>query len=293
MVASNSNGGSKSVRNTFLCFLAIFLPLWSLANIVQLQQWLSPDWAVQLLMWSPGVAALLTMLLRGIPLREVGWRPGSVKVLLAGYGLPLLAATVVYLGLAGTGLITLNFGALQQEVSRALGAQLSPVLIFAITGSVAFLFGLLPALGEEIGWRGFLTPLLRSEYSVLKTSLIVGVIWAAYHYPGLLLGEYHGQGNRWLELSLFTVMILAMSVIMTCLRERSASVWPAAIFHASHNCFLQAWYGPMTVQDADSAFWAGEFGAGMAVVYSVLAVGMVWWQKRNGVVAQHSVSAVA
>lgn len=145
MAASESSGGSRSVRNTFLCFFAIFLPLWSLANIVQLQQWLSPDWAVQLLMWSPGVAALLTMLLRGIPLREVGWWPGSVTVLLAGYGLPLLAATVLYLGLAAAGLITLNFGALQQEVSRALGAQLSPVLVFAITGTVAFLFGLKPS----------------------------------------------------------------------------------------------------------------------------------------------------
>lgn len=151
----------------------------------------------------------------------------------------------------------------------------------------------MPALGEEIGWRGFLTPLLRSEYSVLKTSLIVGVIWAAYHYPGLLLGEYHGQGNRWLELSLFTVMILAMSVIMTCLRERAASVWPAATFHASHNCFLQAWYGPMTVQDADSAFWAGEFGVGMAVVYSVLAIGMVWSQKRKVVVPTERAGALA
>ena len=38
-------------------------------------------------------------------------------------------------------------------------------------------------LGEELGWRGFLLPEFQNLFSPVKSSLIIGVIWASWHIP--------------------------------------------------------------------------------------------------------------
>ena len=36
---------------------------------------------------------------------------------------------------------------------------------------------------EELGWRGFMVPVLQEQYSALVTSLLVGLAWAGWHLP--------------------------------------------------------------------------------------------------------------
>jgi membrane protease YdiL (CAAX protease family) len=43
------------------------------------------------------------------------------------------------------------------------------------------LVGCIPALGEEIGWRGFLWPLMRRRLTFLASTAIMFVIWWIYH----------------------------------------------------------------------------------------------------------------
>jgi uncharacterized protein len=38
-------------------------------------------------------------------------------------------------------------------------------------------------IGEEIGWRGFLLPMLMKRRSALAAALIVGAVWAIWHAP--------------------------------------------------------------------------------------------------------------
>jgi membrane protease YdiL (CAAX protease family) len=55
-----------------------------------------------------------------------------------------------------------------------------------VTGVMVFLGTLILAgLAEEIGWRGYALPRLQNRYTALVASLILGLIWAPWHYNPL------------------------------------------------------------------------------------------------------------
>jgi len=58
-----------------------------------------------------------------------------------------------------------------------------------VQATLGVLISCLTALGEEIGWRGFLVPQLASVTSFTKTALISGLIWAVWHYPNHRYGR--------------------------------------------------------------------------------------------------------
>src|ERR1700733_4665821 len=51
---------------------------------------------VPMLMWCPGVSALITRLVFQRNVRGEGWAPGPIRYLLAGYALPLAYAVCAY-----------------------------------------------------------------------------------------------------------------------------------------------------------------------------------------------------
>ncbi|MEU4834055.1 CPBP family intramembrane glutamic endopeptidase [Streptosporangium sp. NPDC023615] len=92
---------------------------------------------------------------------------------------------------------------------------------------------LLPALGEELGWRGWLVPRLR-RYGMWPAFVLSGVIWGAWHAPYTLLGYNYADLGAWA--ALMTIgLSTTYGVLLAWLRLRSGSVWPAAISHAAFN----------------------------------------------------------
>jgi membrane protease YdiL (CAAX protease family) len=83
-------------------------------------------------------------------------------------------------------------------------------------GRIAVLF-LLP-VSEEIGWRGFALPRLQARYGALGASLILGVLWAVWHIPMLLL-----QGNPVATLPLLLLLFLPGSVVFSWLYNKTAA----------------------------------------------------------------------
>jgi uncharacterized protein len=65
-------------------------------------------------------------------------------------------------------------------------------------------------LGEEFGWRGFLLPRLSARLGPTPATLVLGVIWTAWHLPLFLLHTW-GHPPLWM----FFALLAGASVLMT------------------------------------------------------------------------------
>lgn len=101
-------------------------------------------------------------------------------------------------------------------------------LSFYLLNAVALFIG---CAAEEIGWRGFLLPNLQKRHGSFISSIIVGVLWGAWHlnFTGGILGFI-----------LYTVTIIEMSVLMTWVYNKSNKnlllmlIWHFAFNLTSH-----------------------------------------------------------
>jgi membrane protease YdiL (CAAX protease family) len=222
------------------------------------------------LMWCPGIAAMATTAWFRRSLRGLGWGIGPWRFWLWGYMSPVVYAGVVYVLVWIVGL-----GAIEPEAADRL---LSPRIWKLIPGT---LIGSVFALGEEIGWRGFLTPRLHARYGFVRSSLLTGAIWAVWHYPLLLGADYNAGTPWWYGLSCFTIMVIGVSFLFAWLRLASGSVWPAMLLHASHNLWIQGVFDSLTADTGPTEWWIGEFGAGLALVAIPVALVALYLRKRS------------
>jgi membrane protease YdiL (CAAX protease family) len=218
------------------------------------------------LMWSPGVSALVTRLIFQRNVRGEGWGWGGRWMALA-YVLPLGYAIIAY------GFVWLT---------RLGGVDLSRFKIGIVTFLVVgTLQSLLSATGEELGWRGFLVPALAQRFSFTRVAVISGAIWAAWHVPLILFADYNAGTPGWYSVLCFAVMVVALGFPFAWLRLRSGSVWPAAILHASHNLFVQAFFDRVTVDTGPTKWLTSEFGAALAL--AIVATAWFFWRARDAV----------
>ncbi len=270
-------GTSPEKKIVLFLVLTLLLALWPYVEIARTGTIQSV--AVLALMWAPGLAALLTQLITTRRIAGLGWRLGPARYLLTSFLLPLALCIVVY-GLAwGVGLVPFTGAELVQTVAEVTGLSLGLPLAILTTVLVVLLPSLFAALGEEIGWRGLLLPTLARRYSFTVAALASGVIWAIYHYPPMLLADYHSGAPLWFALPMFTVSVIAVSFILAWLRLKSGSVWTAAILHASHNLFVQSVFDPLTLDFGLTPYITTEFGAGLAFAYAVVA--FYYWRRRD------------
>lgn len=216
------------------------------------------------LMWCPGISAIITKLIFQKNLKGLGWKWGKTKYQLTAYFLPILYAFIAY------GLIWIT------GLGKYNGYIPSNLFNFLVMGTLMSCF---TALGEEIGWRGFLVPELAKVTSYTKLSLISGIIWSVYHYPVLLFADYNSGTPWWFGLGCFTLMAIGASFIFAWLRLRSGSVWTAMFLHASHNLYIQSYFDQATDDTGITAYISSEFGIALALVISLVA--FLFWRKRS------------
>lgn len=227
------------------------------------------------LMWCPATAALLTAWLTRAPLRGFAW-PGA-RWMAIGYLVPLGYAAVAYtlVWLSGYGgFPDPAFITAKREVLGlpALGDGGVLLLWFVLLGTAGVIQATARALGEEIGWRGYLTPLLVDRIGFTGSVLVTGVIWTSWHIPILVFADYHSASPLPIAIFSFTLLIFGMSVILAWLRLCSASVWPCALMHAAHNAFIQGFFTPATqARGPVTASLIDEFGLVPPIVIALAA----------------------
>ena len=236
------------------------------------------------LMWSPGVSGMLTRKIFGQSLSTLGWKWGESRFQVLSYGIPLFYATIAYAGvwlLHLGGVYNHDFvaGITQSLALGPLPAWLAMTIYFVLAGSVGMVRSCSGALGEEIGWRGFLVPQLARTSGYTTTALISGFIWSLWHYPVLIFADYNSGTPIWYELTCFTVMVVSISFVFTWMRLKSGSLWTGVLLHASHNLFIQGFFDRITTNTGHTKYIIGEFGAALPLVSIPFAV--YFWSKRG------------
>ena len=135
-------------------------------------------------------------------------------------------------------------------ISILMGGD-TPVVDNTIFGILfLFAFHIFPgsAMGEEIGWRGFVLPRLQARQTALKAGLVTGILWGCWHLPLWLTGtENH-------PISLFgpfVVAVIALSVMCTWLYNNTGgSLLIVVLFHAASNLPITVLISPMGSQGA-------------------------------------------
>ncbi len=118
------------------------------------------------------VALVLTSLIQGkkgvleLFVKQTLKKTGLKWILISLIGIPVLAS------LARLTFLDFDIWSLELRTTQVLPQVVVIILI---------------ALGEEYGWRGFLLPRLMKKFNVFYSSIILGLIWGFWHFPGYLI----------------------------------------------------------------------------------------------------------
>ena len=97
---------------------------------------------------------------------------------------------------------------------------------------------MIPAFGEELGWRGMLFPTLCERMSQRAAVLVSGIIWGLWHAPIIAMGHNYGMdyvGFPIVGILTMTLACIGIGSVLGWLRLKTGSVWPCALAHGAIN----------------------------------------------------------
>jgi len=193
-----------------------------------------PDFLTILSGYGPALAAIIVVSLaygrqglRELFGRLLRWRVGIQWYLIA----LIMPAFVILLAISinkWTGGASPDFSAAGFPFGPADTPLWQKLVILFLVFTLGF-----DGLGEEIGWRGFALPKLLEKHSMLRSSLILGALWAIWHFPYALT---EGSALSDIPLHWFFIELLARSVIYTWIFiNTNGSLLLPLLFHAAGN----------------------------------------------------------
>ena len=255
----------------YLGLIGLFsLPLYFLLNGTELPVEQQPL-LITLLMWMPALAALGARLIR----RE-GFRDGGLSTLGRDVAGPIAVALMLPVVVG-----VLSYGAAWSlGVATFAAPQGSPGGVISLGGGIvrALLIGaplgIIMVAGEEIGWRGYMSDRLRRA-GVPFHGFVGGVIWASWHAPLIVTGQYAGGPHPLLSVVGFAILAVALHLLWSNWKARTGSLWPAILGHSAWNVVIQHPFDGHTIGNAAS-IWVGDSGlltSGMCLVVVFLLLG--------------------
>ncbi|MCR5847259.1 MAG: CPBP family intramembrane metalloprotease [Lachnospiraceae bacterium] len=260
-------------KKALIVFLVLVILLSGIVEAVYCSD--GPDWLVGLLMWLPAISAFVASIIALIDAKEkynpikharlIGIKFCNPLYVLLGLVIPFVYLFIPYR----------IYWTMHPENYAyscvALSVVLKDLCVYTV---VCVIISLLTAIGEEIGWRGFMLPALRQRIGVMGALAVVSIFWCLWHFPLLIFGGYMEGTPLWYQLTAFVLCIFPVGIIAGVLTLKSKSVWPAAFLHAAHNAFDQMVFDVITRGD-DRMFFVSETGVFTIACAWIIAVIML------------------
>ena len=159
-------------------------------------------------MFMPAIATIITTLITKEKFKDVWIKPnlnGNIKYYLMAWLLPgllIVFGAIVYFIIfpayfdGNMNNMINNTKAQLTTLGQAVpsDSEIKYMLIFQMASSIliAPIANFIPCLGEELGWRGYLLTNLLEKHSLIKATLISGIIWGIWHAPMIAMGHNYG-----------------------------------------------------------------------------------------------------
>jgi uncharacterized protein len=137
------------------------------------------------------------------------------------------------------------------------------------------------ALGEEIGFRGYLLPRLM-QLGTTRALLLSGLMHALWHFPLMLLTPIYPILGNWLIVGPIILLTLTTAgVFYGYLQLTSKSVWPATLAHGAINTSFEL-FAIFTITTSPLAleYLAGETGL-LTLAATALSAGVILYRLRQ------------
>ena len=237
------------------------------------------------LMFFPALGVLITRLITREGFKNTMLRlnlRGNVRYYLIGWFGPMVLTVlgaVLYFAIHPS-----EFTLATLETTMA--AQSMPPAAIIVVMLFSPWLNLIPCLGEEWGWRGYLLPKVAARMKFLPTVLLTGFIWGIWHAPIIVTGHNYGvgyPGYPWTGIGAMCLFCIVAGVLLSHITLKAKSCWPAVLAHGALNgtasigaLFLA---DPMAYDRFLGPVPTGIIGAS---AYIVVAIWIVWRMRRSG-----------
>jgi membrane protease YdiL (CAAX protease family) len=168
----------------------------------------------------------------------------------------------------------------QELVAQGIPGEVYPIIVAVVLLTSIFVDPVMSmgggTFGEEYGWRGYLQGEL-VKAGKRRGVLLVGLIWAVWHYPIILVGR-HAYPASALGLLLMAGFCVLLGFVLGYAMLKAGSVWLAAYLHGLANTLIAYMFG-FIAQPSNIAISFGMGALGLAcAALVVLAISLdpVW-----------------
>jgi membrane protease YdiL (CAAX protease family) len=246
-------------------------------------------WAIA--MWGPGIAAIITTVLimkqpfKNLRLNSLGPKRFYLWAWFLPIGLTIIGGLLTLL--FGIAKLDLKFSMIRESMASAAGGSSVPaetivVIQVLLAFTLAPFINVLFALGEELGWRGFLFPQL-TPLGQWKAMLISGIVWGVWHAPVIAQGHNY-PGYPVLGIFMMIVFCVLLGIILSWLYLNTKSPWVAALGHGSVNA--AAGLPIMFMEPGFDMAFGGTIATFPAGIAMAIFIGWLVWSKRLPVLNQ-------
>lgn len=206
-----------------------------------------------LLMLTPSIATFIVEKKKFLEITEkfqlnfknINWKQTFKYLLITNLFIPILVMAYGYLlgnvlEIEVFGRLVTNYTQLDSEIIKKLPSFLKTDYLLFFLILMTFISCLLSsisvngiiALGEEIGWRGFLEKNI--NLSFFKKNVLIGIIWGIWHAPIILCGHNY-PSHPFLGIIMMVFLCIPMSFYFSFALKNTKCLFVIAALHGGFN----------------------------------------------------------